>query len=79
MAIQARMLVGIQAGDRFVSQEGGSFRLKASNRPFESSSASSDPVFEHRVIFSIDTGQPACVAIVFIAFTSAVHRPQRVL
>jgi hypothetical protein len=77
-AIQARILGGIQAGKVLMGQLSGSFRLKAKNLPFDSSLASSEPVSEQRVIFSIATGQPAAVATVLIAMR-VVQRLQRVL
>ncbi len=48
------MLGGIQDGCSFMGQLSGSFRLNAGNLPFDSSSASSAPVLEHRVIFCGD-------------------------
>ena len=72
-AIQAKMLAGIRAGSGLMVQFAGSFLLKAVNLPFDSSSASSAPVFEQRVIFSIVSLQPAAVATLPIAVTSVVH------
>ena len=78
-AIHANMLGGIQAGSVLTGQLAGSFRLKAKYLPLDSSSASSEPVSEQRVIFSIATVQPAAVATVLIAMTRVVQRLQRVL
>jgi hypothetical protein len=78
-AIHARMLGGIQAGSVLMCQLAGSLRLKAKYLPLDSSSASSEPVSEQRVIFSIATVQPAAVATVLIAETRVVQRLQRVL
>ncbi len=78
-AIHANMLGGIQAGSVLTGQLAGSFRLKAKNLPLDSLSASSEPVLEQRVIFSIATVQPAAVATVLIAVTRVEQRLQRVL
>ena len=79
LAIHANMLGGIQAGSTLMGQLAGSFRLNAKYRPLDSSSASSEPVLEHRVIFSIATVQPAAVATVLMAVTRVEQRLQRVL
>ncbi len=78
-AIHANMLGGIQAGSVLMGQLAGSFRLKAKYLPLDSSSASSEPVLEQQVIFSIATVQPAAVATVLIALTRVEQRLQRVL
>ena len=78
-AIHANMLGGIQAGSVLAGQLAGNFRLKAKYLPLDSSSASSEPVLEHRVIFSIATVQPAAVATVLMAVTRVEQRLQRVL
>jgi hypothetical protein len=69
------MLGGIQAGCSFMGQLSGSFRLNAGNLPFDSSSASSAPVLEHRVIFCMVIGQPMAAAMVPMAVTKVEHSP----
>ncbi len=67
------MLGGIQAGCSFMSQLSGNFLLKAGNRPFDNSSASSAPVLEHRVIFCMVIEQPMSAATVPMAVTKVEH------
>jgi hypothetical protein len=73
------MLRGIQSGSALMIQLVGSLRLNARNLPFDNSSASSDPVSEHLVIFSMVTEHHAAVLTTLIAFTSVVQRPHFVL
>jgi hypothetical protein len=72
-AIHCSIAGGIQAGSVGRNQFAGSLLLNPCSRPLDSSSASTAPVSEHRVIFSMLTVAPRAAAIRLIAATSVVQ------